>query len=267
MGAPTLYAQVLGTEDAETIVFLPGFTGSHEMWNGDFQALNTRYRLILLDTLGFGRSPKPDIEYTIADHLDALQHTLQSLNVQTAHIIGHSMGCVLALAYAYTYSERVRKLVLLALPCYRDEHEARERIKQSSLFNRLLALDTPFARVACTIMCHLRPLFMAVAPMLAHDVPAVVAKDALRHTWLSYSRTMQRVIFGAPTREWLTQIPHMTLIIQGTGDHIAPVENVQQAIGNLPNIMLVTLEASHRLVFTHSSTIAGDIKEFLERST
>ena len=267
MCALTLCTQILGMEHAETIVFLPGFTGSHEMWNADFRALSTRYRLILLDILGFGHSPKPDMAYTVADHVDAIQHTLQSLNAQTAHMVGHSMGCILALAYTRAYPERIGKLVLLALPCYRDEHEARERIKQSSLFNRLLAMDTALAQVACAVMCHLRPLFMAIAPKLVHDVPAVVARDALRHTWASYSRTMQHVIFSAPAQKWLTEIPNPMFIIQGKADRIAPLENVQQAIDHLPNITLVTLEAGHRLVWTHSAAVARDIAGFLRKST
>jgi pimeloyl-ACP methyl ester carboxylesterase len=234
------------------------------MWNDDFQALRATYKLILLDAFGFGRSPKPDIEYTVTDHLAAIHQTLQSLNVQTAHVVGHSMGSILALAYAHTYPKSVGKLALLALPCYRSEAEARERIKQSSLFNRLLAMDTPLARITCAIMCRLRPLFMAIAPMLAHDVPPVVAKDALRHTWASYSRTMQHIIFSAPAKDWLAEAPHPTLIIQGNADHIAPLGNVQQVIDHRPNITLRTIEAGHRLVFTHSALVAKHIADFLQ---
>ena len=126
------------------------------------------------------------------------------------------MGCILALAYAQNFPDQVMKMVSLALPCYRNEAEARERIKQSSLCNRLLAMDAPLARIACAVMCHLRPFFMAIAPMLAHDIPAVVAKDALQHTGVSYSRTMRYIIFQAPVSEWLRAIPHSMLIIQGT---------------------------------------------------
>src|SRR5215208_2424016 len=60
----TLYTQTRGAAHAETIVFLPGFAGSHTVWNSDFHALSAQYRLIFIDTLGFGRSPKPAIEYS-----------------------------------------------------------------------------------------------------------------------------------------------------------------------------------------------------------
>jgi pimeloyl-ACP methyl ester carboxylesterase len=57
MNARTLYAKVLGESHPETIVFIAGFVGSHEVWNKDFRSLSSKYRLVLIDTPGFGRSP------------------------------------------------------------------------------------------------------------------------------------------------------------------------------------------------------------------
>src|SRR5262245_55355231 len=124
MSNQRLNAQILGDGQAEAITFLPGFTGSHRMWNRDFQALSARYTLIFLDLLGFGDSPKPDIDYTLDDHLDAISATLQSLGIRTTHVVGHSMGCLLALAYAQRFPDQVMKMVLLALPYYHSEQEA-----------------------------------------------------------------------------------------------------------------------------------------------
>jgi pimeloyl-ACP methyl ester carboxylesterase len=178
-------------------MFIPGFSGSHDMWNGDFRALRDRYQLVLLDTLGFGFSPKPEIDYTVDDHLDAIHTTMQALILHQFHIVGHSMGCLLALAYAFRYPNTALNLALIAFPCYQSQQEAREHIQNSSLFKRWFALNTPLARIGCLVMCHLRALLMLIASMFASDVPAVAARDALRHTWASYSRTLQHVIFQA----------------------------------------------------------------------
>src|SRR5262245_38081211 len=96
----TLYTKVIGDAHTASVVFLPGFPGSHDVWNRDFRALSRRYQLIFLDTLGFGASPKPEIDYTLDDHLTAIHATLQALHINTTHLVGHSMGCLLALAYA-----------------------------------------------------------------------------------------------------------------------------------------------------------------------
>lgn len=259
-----LYTLVLGEDHAESIVFLPGFTGSHDVWNRDFQALSRCYKLVFLDLLGFGDSPKPDIDYTLADHLTAIRLTLQSLGLRAPHLVGHSMGCLLALAYADHFVGEVSRLVLLALPAFQSEQEARRIIANSSQFNRLLAMDTWLARLACTAMCHLRPLLMTVAPLLASDVPAVVARASLRHTWTSYSKTLRHVIFQTRAEEWLQDIRRPVLIIQGMSDTIAPIANVITLIDQQPNIRLLPLDAGHRLIFTHSATITNELVSFLQ---
>jgi pimeloyl-ACP methyl ester carboxylesterase len=261
-----LCTTILGEQQQESIVFLPGFLGSHAAWNSDFQALSSRYRLIFMDTLGFGCSPKPDIEYSLTDHLSAIRNTLLSLNIQNAHFVGHSMGSLLALAYACHFPEAVQKLMLLALSVYSSEEDARRTVGSTSLLTRLVALDTPLAKTLCEMMCATRPLLMLVAPLLAPDVPPAVARAALQHTWTSYSRTLHHVIFTSRAGAWLQQVPHPVLIIQGAYDPIATVEPVRQAIATLPNVQLCVLEAGHRLIFTHSAQISEKLARFLEKA-
>jgi pimeloyl-ACP methyl ester carboxylesterase len=256
-----LSAKVLGDSRSTTVLFLSGFVGSSEVWDAHFQVLAERFRLIMLDTLGFGRSPKPDIEYSLAQHLEAIDRTLDHYAVQRAHIVGHSMGCLLALAYSNHYPLKTGRLALLACPAFDDEQQARRAIGTASLFNRWLAMDTPAARWACTLMCALRPALLPLAPHLVRHVPAVVAQDALRHNWQSYSRTLRNVIFQADTHRWMQQSAAPILLIHGTEDRTAPYANVQRYV-HLPNVLLLTLEADHGLIFTHSRRIACELAEF-----
>ena len=262
-----LCTTILGEQKQEAIVFLPGFLGSHVVWNSDFQALSRRYKLIFIDILGFGCSPKPDIDYSLTDHLFAIRHTLLSLNIEKAHFVGHSMGCLLALTYACHFPASVAKVALLSLSVYRSEEEARRIVGSTSFLTRLVALDTPLAQTLCQLMCATRPLWLIVAPLLAPDVPPAVARAALQHTWPSYSRTLRNVVFKSRARDWLQQVQHLILIIQGTRDRIAPVEPVREAISNLSNVQLRVLEAGHRLIVTHSTQIAAELTHFLGRSS
>jgi len=256
-----LSAKVLGESHATTLLFLSGFVGSNEVWDTHFQGLAKQYRLIMLDTLGFGRSPKPDIEYSLDQHLEAIDRTLDHYAVHRAHIVGHSMGCLLALAYANRYPTKTDRLALLACPAFDDEQQARRSIGTASAFNRWLALDTPLARWTCALMCVLRPVLLPLAPHLVRDVPAVVAKDALRHNWQSYSRTLRNVIFQAETQRWMQQIAAPVLLIHGTRDRTAPYDNVQGLVQR-PNVRLLTLEADHGLIFTHGGVIASELAQF-----
>jgi pimeloyl-ACP methyl ester carboxylesterase len=260
-----LHAKVLGQRGAPAVLFLSGFVGSGEVWDVHFQALGNRFRLLMLDTLGFGKSPKPDIEYSLTEHLDAIDRTLDHYAVERADIVGHSMGCLLALAYAERFPQKVRRLVLLACPAFDDEQQARHSIANVSRFNRWLATDTPLARWACALMCTLRPVLLPLAPYLVRDVPAAVARDALQHHWKSYSRTLRNVIFQADTQRRIRQIDKPLLFIHGAQDETAPYANILR-FAKRSNVRIVTLTAGHGLIFTHGELIAQEVASFLASS-
>lgn len=258
-----LHAERLGAAHHEPVAFLSGFTGSHRMWAPPFRTLSNQYHLILMDTLGFGQSPKPQIDYTLDDHLSAIHTTMQSATERRVHLVGYSMGALLALAYAHRYPERIASMCLISLTCYRNEQEARATIAQASLFNRLLAMDTDLARAACELMCRFRPFFTLIAPALAREVPAVVARDALQHNWISYSRTLQHVIFEATATRWLQDVRLPTLVIQGVNDRVAPFAEVAAAARGCEHIRLLPVAADHQVVFTYSGAVASALAMFL----
>jgi pimeloyl-ACP methyl ester carboxylesterase len=275
MAAYNLFTQVLGNDHSQSVVFLPGFAGSHSTWDKEFKNLSRSYRLVLPDLLGFGYSPKPELSYSLDDHLAALHHTLQSpadkagpaLAPAPLHLAGYSMGTILALAYAAKYPGQVASLALVAFPCYKSEEEARQTLaKNSSLFNRLMTLDTPLAHLTCLVMCQIRPLAMLVAPALARQVPAVVARDSLRHTWSSYSRTLRNVIFKSRPAGWLEQVDCPILVVQGKRDRTAPLQNVLEVTAGRPNILVKVVDGDHNLVFTKSREITAEILTFLQKN-
>jgi pimeloyl-ACP methyl ester carboxylesterase len=263
-----LYAKILGESQSETILFLPGMTGSHASWNQDFLSLSRQYRLVLIDMLGFGHSPKPEIGYTLDDHLNAVRDTLQTLGVERVQIVAHSMGTLLGLAFAARFPTQVMKLALLALPWFQNEQAARKHLSHSSLFHRFLAMDTPLAHVICLLMCALRPLLLPVMPLLVRDVPSLAAEDALRHTWSSYSRTLRQVLFRAATTEWMRDTTQPLLLLHGRQDTTAPLSLVQAQLASLHRsgpVELIELDADHELIFTHSQVLVTQIAAFFQR--
>ena len=64
--------------DGPTLVFIPGLSGTTRYWQGCLGALEKNFRVLLIDPLGFGDSPKPWSRYTIDRHVDALYQTLKN---------------------------------------------------------------------------------------------------------------------------------------------------------------------------------------------
>jgi 3-oxoadipate enol-lactonase len=104
-----LYYEIAGT--GEAVVLIHGFGLDLRMWEAEFTALAQTRRVLRYDVRGFGRSSLPDgTPYTHAEDLKLL---LNILNVQTACLVGLSIGGRIALDTALTYPEKINGLVLV----------------------------------------------------------------------------------------------------------------------------------------------------------
>jgi pimeloyl-ACP methyl ester carboxylesterase len=111
------------------VVMVHGITGNQAIWHLEtIPALMQEYRLTAYDLRGHGYSDMPPVGYTTADHALDLDHLLDSLGIERAHLIGHSFGADIALHYTILHPERVDRLVLVesaiaALEFLRDRED------------------------------------------------------------------------------------------------------------------------------------------------
>jgi pimeloyl-ACP methyl ester carboxylesterase len=90
--------------NGQTVVLLHGFNFSGEAWRGTIAVLAAEgFRVVVPDQIGFGRSSKPTIPYRFDDMAINTRRLLQSLGVDRAAIVGHSMGGMLASRFAMAY--------------------------------------------------------------------------------------------------------------------------------------------------------------------
>lgn len=105
----SLFYETAGAGPA--VVLIHGGFGDRRMWDAQFRALASRYRVIRYDHRGFGRSPAPTAAYSpVAD----LGRLLDHLGVRRAHVVGNSLGGSLALDFALLRPERVARVVVVA---------------------------------------------------------------------------------------------------------------------------------------------------------
>lgn len=118
-----LKAKIRGTEisylvknahASETIVLLHGFTGSTCTWQSVMDLMPKDIKCIAIDLLGHGNTSAPDepARYEMEEQLLDINGLLQYLEVACFTLAGYSMGGRIALAYAITYPESVKNLVL-----------------------------------------------------------------------------------------------------------------------------------------------------------
>ncbi len=219
------------------------------------------------DLLGFGRSPKPDLAYTVEDHLSAVHRTLDRLclSEQPIILIGHSLGAILAAEYAARFPEHIRGLVLVSLPSYQSKEEAQAYIiEHGDWMARATVLNGAAAHGLHLVLATFRPLVAFLAGQLARGVPQEVAEDSIQHTWQSYSGTLEHCVLShtiMPTLAALRDLP--ILALHGDADPAAPLTAVRSLASQFPNITLESLPGKHQIFLTQNTACLVAIQSYL----
>jgi pimeloyl-ACP methyl ester carboxylesterase len=97
----------------ETVVLIHGVGMNQSVWMPQIEALTARYRVIAYDMLGHGESALPTAAPSLREYAEQLERLLDALSVEHAHVVGHSMGALVALEFALTYPSRTLSVAAL----------------------------------------------------------------------------------------------------------------------------------------------------------
>lgn len=106
-----LHYDVTGPESAETIVFLHGFTMDSSQWDPQIEVFAEQYRCITYDLRGFGKSSDPTGTY---DHIEDFAAILEHFELTQPHVVGLSLGGLVAHVFAARYPGRMASLTLVS---------------------------------------------------------------------------------------------------------------------------------------------------------
>ena len=102
-----------GTPNGHTVVLFHGNNFAGFYFGGVIETLRKEgFRVVVPDQIGYGRSSKPIIPYNFNDMARNTRLVLQSLKIDKAMVVGHSMGGMLAARFATQYPDVVERLVL-----------------------------------------------------------------------------------------------------------------------------------------------------------
>ena len=117
-----LFHQIYGS--GEPLLILHGLFGTYENWGSQIKTLSEHFQVIAVDLRNHGRSPHSDeISYPLMAN-DILS-LMDELNLERAHILGHSMGGKVAMQLALTAPDRLQKLIVvdIAPVLYTPHHD------------------------------------------------------------------------------------------------------------------------------------------------
>jgi pimeloyl-ACP methyl ester carboxylesterase len=269
VGDVEVYYEEHGSGDP--LLLIMGLAADSTAWMFQVPDFALHYRTIVFDNRGVGRTSKPPGPYTIHLMADDAAGLLDVLDVRRAHVVGVSMGGMIAQELALRHPERVRSLVLA---CTYPEPDAEIERNRRFTVERLGGTVTSEGQMQVD--------FKAINPMdfLQHLLPTVFNPDFIARELpkliqvfsgaLQYGFSMEAIlgqvaaVMGHKATDRLHEIAVPTLVITGDADRLIPPANSDILAKHIPGATLMRVPGgSHGFNFETPEVFNRAVLDFL----
>lgn len=205
--------------EGNDIVLLHGWGQNIEMMRPIGDNFQNRFRITILDFPGFGESEEPKEAWTIDDYELMLEEFLKKVNVKKPIVIGHSFGGRVAIRYSAR--NPISKLVLFGSPCIRIQEELSLGVKILKKLKTLPGLNGLGEYMKKFIGSR---DYKAASPIMRQTLVNVVNEDLSK---------------------FAREIEEPTLLIWGTNDTEAPLNEAKELEKIMVDAALITLPGTH----------------------
>src|SRR3954463_3058213 len=257
----SLHYEMFGRRHGEPVLLIQGLGADSRGWTLQRPAIGRHYRGIVFDNRGVGRSDKPvgsyDLEQMAADAIAVLDAS----GIDSAHVIGASMGGVLAQIMAVRHPERVRSLVLACTACRhlrwrRDLLEDWAALAQAQGM-RAFAGENMRWLVGPRALRRFWPAFGALTPL---------AISAPSHSFVAQVNAI--LDMDDSMRELLHTVHAPTLVLVGSQDILTPQADAEEIAELIPDAELAVVRGgAHGFMVEDFPAFNRLVLEFLERVT
>ncbi|MEO9365671.1 MULTISPECIES: alpha/beta fold hydrolase [Candidatus Nitrosocaldus] len=243
-----------------TLILVHGLGGSANSWVNNISNLAKDNHVYALDMLGFGRSDKPRINYTIDLFVDMLRGFMDTLGVDKASIVGSSLGGQIAAEYALKHQERVDRLILVAPAGFTP--------KTFKGTNTLRNYTRIFNAKSKDGLRHIleRVHGTSISDEYLEWMYEYIRMENARHAFISALRNSAKAErLSRRFKRALESGSIKALVIWGKDDRIIPVRYAEQFI-DMPNCRLILLEnCGHRPHVEVSNVFNEYVRFFLKQ--
>ena len=243
----TLRYRELGT--GTPVVFIHGYTAALESMAGIARALPDTHRKVALDIRGFGRSSKFAETSKFGQLMvDDVIRLMDHLKIQRAHLVGHSMGALIAANVAARYPARVSSASLVAGPFYADE----------ATFTTETGRWAADLESGAGLVNFMKWLFPAMKPEMAGMMNAGALKSNDLPSLIAVMKSLPKLALAGLPKNGST-----ALLVAGTGDPLFPLSPAfaKQSPGSR---MLEIANADHVSVITNAEAVKA-MNEIVQR--
>jgi len=252
------------------LLLLHGIGDSSESWVPVMADLARDHTVVAPDLLGHGGSDKPRADYSVAAYANGMRDLLTVLGIDSATIVGHSLGGGVAAQLAYQYPERCDRLVLVAGGGVGRDVTPVLRVAAAPLAEVFLAPTRwPLARPV--VQAALGVLALAGNDLARdrHHVDRVLAALPDGDAQVAFTRTLRSVV------DWRGQVVTLldrcyladavpTLVVWGDRDGVIPVAHAHRAHEAMPGSRLEVFAGAGHFPHHHDhERFVGLLREFV----
>ena len=253
MSAVEVHHVVTGCEGAPVVVLSNSMGADLRMWDGTVETLERHFRVVRYDTRGHGQSPSVPGPYSMDDLADDVVALLDTLGVETAHLVGLSLGGMMGMRLAARDPARIDRLVLLCTGAFLEVGPAyTERAAQVRAQGTGSVAEGVVSRWFTPDHLEQHP------DVREHHVAMCAATSAE-----GYAGSCE-AIAAMDLRPDLSEIKAPTLAIAGEDDPATPPSYLREIAEGVPDGRLVVVpDAAHLAAATASGCCAAAILEHL----
>ena len=226
------------------LILIHGMGFDRSGWDPVLPALRRRFRLVLMDNRGTGRSGRPDGSFAVADMAGDVVAVLDAAGIGRAHVLGASLGGMVAQELAITRPERVGRLVLAC-----------------TTPGWALGYPLPAASLGLILATRSLPLEAARRRHTEHALSAQTVRQnpalAGRPMQVQGVRPVEQAVLSAQAMagaRYAGRLRHgriqaRTLVVHGSADTVVDPRNASLLAGRITGAQLVTFPGLGHLLF------------------
>ena len=236
-----MYYEIIGQGDP--LVMIRGLGSNVDHWYEQVPTLSKKYQLLVFDNRGIARSSDPGSAFSTRDMAGDTAALMESAGIRSAHVLGYSMGGMVAQEIALNYPEKIKGMILVATDCGITQR-IKARPEVSRLFSQMVSLGTPEAKLAAAACLYAKHTFESKTEVIEHynevSMRFPASQDIMARQWAAVTQ------HDACSR--LQNISSPTLTLTGSEDVLIPPENAKIMAEIIPNARMSTIDDGGHLV-------------------
>ena len=230
-----------------TVVLVHGLADSHRVWQPIITKLAGQpVRIITVDLLGFGDSPKPDWQtYSAEVHARSLSMTLRAIHVTgPVLLVGHSLGSLVSIQFASLFPHKVSSLLLCSPPFYKPPKELKSKLdvpQPDDMYRRVYSYTRSKTELAKRLALTIKKAKLLDESFRVDDatMPAIVS-------------SLEMSIENQTSLQDAAKLSLPIHIIYGKLDPFIVKKNIRMLESGHSNITLETVIAGHEIASSKS---------------